>query len=79
MKGAARAWSEADLDVMETRVKAALSLSMSTSDIQSPSQDTLAEEQVSASEKRNLPNGWRLLSEIGGWRPCPIGVFLGGE
>jgi len=76
---AAPAWSEADLDVMETRVKAALSLSISTSDIPSPSQDTLAEEQVSAGEKRNIPNGWRLLSELGGWRPCPIGVFLGGE
>jgi ribosomal biogenesis protein LAS1 len=69
-------WCETDLDVMEARVKAAHSLSTPRSDVNAPP-DFLPAEQVSLSQKKSLPNGWRLLSEQEGWRPCPIGVYIG--
>jgi len=62
---------------MEARVKAARSLSASASNIR---ETPLSEERGSLSENKNLPDGWRLLSERGGWRPCPIGLYVvGGE
>ena len=70
-------WCETDLDVMEARVRAARPLSITPR-----SDDHLAPdfsfEKPDFIEK-NLPNGWRLLSEQGGWRPCPIGVYTGSE
>lgn len=24
-----------------------------------------------------LPSGWRLLNPASGWKPCPIGVYVG--
>jgi hypothetical protein len=67
-------WCETDLDVMEARVKATRSLSTPRSDVNAA--DFSPAEQVSLSQKKSLPNGWRLLSEQGGWRPCPIGVYI---
>jgi len=65
---------------MEARVKAARSLSASTTNnIQPRSEAPLSEERGPLDESKNLPDGWRLLSERGGWRPCPIGVYVGGE
>lgn len=60
--------------MMEARQKAALSLSTSAGHIQSPVQNL-----EQGFLKNDLPNGWRRLSELGGWRPCPIGVYVGGE
>ncbi|KAI0252650.1 Las1-like-domain-containing protein [Lactifluus subvellereus] len=132
----ASAWRETDLDLMEARLKAALSLSPSAADgsnsIQQPfaqqknpvsgeqgspssmsapsfgagqeappgrsmeagsataSGDGLGEEAlhvggVTASDgrtsttERRLPDGWRLLPRIDGWRPWPMGVYIEGE
>ena len=72
------AWRETDLDVMEARVKAARSLSTLRSDVHL-APDFLSEEQDTFSQNKNLPNGWRLLSEQVGWRPCPIGVYTRSE
>jgi len=74
-------WREADLDVMESRVKAARSLSASTpaSNIWPLAEAPLSEERGSFNENKKLPDGWRLLSERGGWRTCPIGIYVGGE
>lgn len=68
-------WCEADLDVMEARVKAARSLSAPRGDVEAIPVFPPAE-QVFLSQKKSLPNGWRLLSEQGGWQPCPIGVYI---
>jgi hypothetical protein len=67
-------WCETDLEVMEARVKATRSLSTTRSDVNA-APDFSPTEQVSRSQKNKLPNGWRLLSEQGSWRPCPIGVY----
>jgi len=70
-------WCEADLDVMESRVKAALALSRhppSTMTGGNNSSGTPEGRPSAQSEEENLPNGWRRLSESDGWRPCPIGV-----
>jgi len=69
-------WCETDLDVMEARVKATCSLSTPRNDLH-PAPEFAPAEQVSLSQEKSLPNGWRLLSEQGGWRPCPIGVYVG--
>jgi hypothetical protein len=66
-------WRETDLDVMEARIKAARTLSTPRSDVNA-APDFSPPEQASLSQKKSLPSGWRLLSEQGGWRPCPIGV-----
>jgi len=68
-------WCERDLDVMEARVKAARSLFTPQSDVNAPP-DFSPTEQVSLSQKKSLPSGWRLLSEQEGWRPCPIGIYV---
>lgn len=76
------AWCEADLDVMEARVKAARSLSASTTNNIQPrrAEAPLSEERGLGllDGSKNLPDGWRLLSERG-WQPCPIGVYVGAE
>jgi len=71
-------WRETDIDVMNARVKAMRSLSTPWSDV-NPAPDLPSAEQVSLSHNKRLPNGWRLLSEQGGWRPCPIGVYCIGS
>ena len=64
---------------MEARAKAARSLSASTiNNIQPCAEAPLPEEQGLSDGSKNLPDGWRLLSERG-WRMCPIGVYVGGE
>ena len=69
------AWHDTDLDVMEARVKAARSLSTPRSDVHL-APDFSSEE---LNQNKNLPNGWRILSEQVGWRPCPIGVYTRSE
>jgi hypothetical protein len=64
---------------MEARVEAARALSASTSNIQLRAECPLAEEPRSSDESKNMPDGWRLLSERDGWRTCPIGVYVGTE
>ena len=65
---------------MEARAKAVRSLSASTTNNMQPRAETpLPEERGLSNESKNLPDGWRLLSERGGWRTCPIGVYVGGE
>jgi hypothetical protein len=65
---------------MEARVKAVRSLSVSiTHNVQPRAEAPLSEERGSFDESKDLPDGWHLLSERGGWRPCPIGVYVGGE
>jgi ribosomal biogenesis protein LAS1 len=68
-------WCETDLDVMEARVKSARSLSTPQSDVNAATYFSPAE-QVSLSQNKSLPSGWRMLSEQGGWRTCPIGVYV---
>ncbi|KAH9060829.1 Las1-domain-containing protein [Lactarius vividus] len=82
-EGAARAWNETDLDIMDARLQAVLSL------VDAP--ECQPQEQIqcspapepggrgSSSNKEIVPvrNGWRLLTETDGWRPCPIGICIG--
>lgn len=70
-------WCETDLDVMEARVNAARSLSTAHGNVNAVP-DFLPAEDVSLCHKINLPSGWCLLSEQGGWRKCPIGVYTNG-
>jgi len=74
----APAWCESDLDMMEARVKWARSLSTPRSDIHL-APDISSEEQDSSNQRKKLPIGWRLLSEQGAWRPCPLGVYTCSE
>jgi ribosomal biogenesis protein LAS1 len=72
-------WCETDLGVMEARVRAARSLSTAPRSDLHLAPDFSSDEPDFLSQNINLPDGWRLLSEQGGWRPCPIGVFTGSE
>ncbi|KAI0271574.1 Las1-like-domain-containing protein [Gloeopeniophorella convolvens] len=76
------AWHEADMDVMDARLKALLALPASRSDNAPHAQDGSTERGASSAasqEDEVLPPGWRLLSEADGWQPCPIGVYIGRE
>jgi hypothetical protein len=67
---------------MEARVKAARSLSAKAAAGNiwplALAVTPLSEERGS-NENKKLPDGWRLLSERGGWRTCPIGIYVGSE
>ena len=64
---------------MEARVRAAHPLSTTPRSDDHLVPDFSFEEPDFISQKKNLPKGWRLLSEQGGWRPCSIGVYTGSE
>jgi len=65
---------------MDTRLQAALSLAgqaqcppaletgIGVQGLPSPSK-----------EVRPLGDGWRVLTEADGWKPCPIGIYIGGR
>ncbi|KAH9043781.1 Las1-domain-containing protein [Lactarius pseudohatsudake] len=85
---AAQAWSETDLDIMDARLRAALSLTdaperQPQEQIQcSPAPEPGPRGRGSSASSREivpLRDGWRLLTEADGWRPCPIGIYIGGR
>lgn len=80
---AAPAWKETDLDVMDTRLKAALSLALPQGQAQCPPVPEpgpgVRGSSSSSREAVPLPDGWRFLTEADGWRPCPIGIYIGGR
>ncbi|KAH9176993.1 Las1-like-domain-containing protein [Lactarius sanguifluus] len=84
----AQAWNETDLDIMDARLQAALSLAdaperQPQEQIQcSPAPEPGPGGRGSSSSNKEivpLRNGWRLLTETDGWRPCPIGIYIGGR
>ncbi|KAI9445484.1 Las1-domain-containing protein [Lactarius indigo] len=86
VEDSAWAWKETDLDVMDARLQAALSLDAPERQPQEPVQCLPTPEpgpggQGPFSNKAVVPlrNGWRLLTETDGWRPCPIGIYIGGR
>ncbi|KAH9005961.1 Las1-domain-containing protein [Lactarius hatsudake] len=82
---AAQAWNETDLDIMDARLQAARSLvdapeRQPQEQIQcSPAPEPGPGGRGSSSSSMSLRNGWRLLTETDGWRPCPIGIYIGGR
>ncbi|KAN0138473.1 Las1-like domain containing protein [Lactarius tabidus] len=77
---AALAWKESDLDVMDTRLKAALSLASPHGQAQCPpATEPSPGVRGTPSNKEVVPlrEGWRLLTEADGWRLCPIGIYIG--
>ena len=77
-------WKESDLDVMDTRLQAVLSLAVPQERVRcSPALEPGRPEGRGYSsltkETSPLSDGWRLLSETDGWRPCPIGIYIGGR
>ena len=61
---------------MDERLSILLSLKLheGESPAESPLQQSQALKPMSDGE---LVQGWRLLDERTGWRPCPIGVYVG--
>lgn len=80
---AALAWKETDLDVMDARLKAAISLAPLQGQAQCPPalEPSPGVRGTSSSSREAVPlgDGWRLLTEADGWRPCPIGIYIGGR
>ncbi|KAH8992057.1 Las1-domain-containing protein [Lactarius akahatsu] len=81
-------WNETDLDIMDARLRAAFSLADAPErQPQEQIQCSPAPEPgpggrgSSASNKEIVPlrDGWRLLTETDGWRPCPIGIYIEGR
>lgn len=82
------AWKDSDLCVMDARLQAALSLAAPGGrQPQEQVQLPLAPEHggpggrgsSSSREVGPLREGWRLLTDADGWRPCPIGIYIGGR
>jgi ribosomal biogenesis protein LAS1 len=80
---AALAWKESDLDVMDTRLQATLSLVPPQGQVQCPpgTEPRPGVRGSSSSSREAVPlrEGWRLLTEADGWKPCPIGIYIGGR
>ncbi|KAH9046478.1 Las1-domain-containing protein [Lactarius hengduanensis] len=74
---AAQAWSETDLGIMDARLQAALSLTDAPE--RQPQEQIQRGSSASSKEIVPLRDGWRLLTETDGWRPCPIGIYIGGR
>lgn len=77
-KQLSRNWDENDLTEMDKRLNVLLSLKPRESGFpvkvpKSPPQ------QLQISESTGFVHGWRLLDESTGWRPSPIGVYIGGS
>ncbi|KAH9075771.1 Las1-like-domain-containing protein [Lactarius deliciosus] len=72
------AWSETDLDIMDARLQAALSLADAPELPATRTNSGDEDPPLRAKEIVSLRNGWRLLTETDGWRPCPIGIYIGG-
>ncbi|KAH9846636.1 Las1-domain-containing protein [Lenzites betulinus] len=70
-------WEDDPVDVMDRRLNTLLALSPG-----SAAQDADAEMgdvSPAAPDKGGLPPGWRKLGARDGWRPAPIGVYVGGS
>ena len=76
-------WKESYLDVMDARLQAALSLVVPQEQGQcTPAPEPGPGGRGSSSLSKDavpLHNGWRLLAEKDGWRPCPVGIYIGSK
>ncbi|KAG5653504.1 hypothetical protein H0H81_012714 [Sphagnurus paluster] len=64
-------WIPEDIEIMDQRLNALLSSDL-VPDISTPRSESLTRRTEPASD---VTQGWRLLDESSGWRPCPIGVY----
>ncbi|KDQ20449.1 hypothetical protein BOTBODRAFT_100449 [Botryobasidium botryosum FD-172 SS1] len=64
-------WSKSSLSEMHTRLSQIQSLVDAPSTTKAVTAGSARAEAASG-----IPQGWKMLSENDGWKPCPIGVFL---
>ncbi|KAI0651506.1 Las1-domain-containing protein [Trametes meyenii] len=69
-----QAWEENAIDVMDGRLRTLLAFS---GDTQDPEDAEMGDSTSPSGEVLQLPPGWRKLTERDGWRPAPIGVYVG--
>ncbi|KAI0828277.1 Las1-like-domain-containing protein [Trametes gibbosa] len=69
-------WEDGAIDIMDHRLGTLLALSASSG---AHSADTEMVDAAEAADEAELPPGWRRLGARDGWRPAPIGVYVGGS